>query len=67
MMYYAKKSASKCEWIQIELDKTAQEENLKVVLNKIASDCVITFTDDSALGISEPKGSGAAIYYQGIG
>ena len=61
-----RKSASKCKWKELQLDKSTQEENIKEILGKLSSDSVIAFTDGSALGNPGPAGTGAVIYYKGM-
>ena len=66
MMYFCRKSTFKCYWSEMELDKTAQEENINDVISKIDSECVAFFSFGSALGNPGPTGSEAVIYYQGL-
>ena len=66
LMCLCRKSTPNCDWKELELDKTTQEENIKDVLSNLDFDSVVAFTDGSALGNPGPTGSGAAIYYQGL-
>ena len=59
-------SLPQCEWKELQLDKSTQEENIKEILGKLSSDSVIAFTDGSALGNPGPAGTGAVIYYKGM-
>ena len=63
-MCLCRKSTSKCEWKELQLDKSTQEENIKEILGKLSSDNVIAFTDGSALGNPGPARAEAAIYYK---
>ena len=55
-----------CSWKELENDTTAQEENMKQVLEEVEEDCVAVFTDGSALGNPGPTGAGAVIYMNGL-
>ena len=55
-----------CTWDELENDKTAQEENMKQILERIEEDCVAVFTDGSALGNPGATGAGAVLYLNGF-
>ena len=48
-MLLNRQNKANCTWDELENDKTAQEENIKQVLEGIEEDRVSVFTDGSAL------------------
>ena len=64
-MLLNKQNKANCTWDELENDKTAQEENIKQVLEGI-EDCVAVFTDGSALGNPGATGAGAVLYLNGL-
>ena len=65
-MLLNRQNKANCTWDELENDKTAQEENMKQILEGIEEDCAAVFTDGSALRNPGATGAGAVLYLNGL-
>ena len=61
-----RQNKANCTWDELDNEETAQEENMKQILEGIEEDCVAVFTDGSALGNQGATGAGAVLYLNGL-
>ena len=57
-----RRNKANCTWNECENDKTAQEENMKHVLEDDDEDCIAVFKDGSSSGNPGATGAAAVVY-----